>query len=241
VSGTLLGLTLVTLIPTGGGSAAAALALTGLAYDVYAGLGEYEDFKFGSAAADTDLDKMRSLSDAEPSLTPLLMRMVSAGLNATAAGGLFKRAAALRRAAMAGSVEAEAVAALNRAGEAAGVEGIGDEAVANARSGATAAKPAHGEKPTAPSADAAEHPQGHAARDEAGGQRGHGSTAKAAASDARARHGRAAAGDDAPPERARADRRDGGAPRRHRAPLRPRGAREHPAVGVSDTVRRRVT
>jgi hypothetical protein len=37
-------------VPTGGTSAMAALALTGLAYDIYAALGEYEDFKSGAAS-----------------------------------------------------------------------------------------------------------------------------------------------------------------------------------------------
>jgi len=53
-----IGLTIVTLVPAAGTSAMAGLALTGLAYDIYAGLGEYEDFKLASTAADTDLDKV---------------------------------------------------------------------------------------------------------------------------------------------------------------------------------------
>jgi hypothetical protein len=74
----MIGLTIVTLVPTAGASAMAGLALTGLAYDIYASLGEYKDFQLASAATDTDLDKIRSLSDTEPSLTPLLTRIVSA-------------------------------------------------------------------------------------------------------------------------------------------------------------------
>ena len=131
----IVGLTMLTLVPTGGTSAVAALALTGLAYDIYAGLGEYEDFKLGAAASDTDLDKVRSLSDMEPSLTPLLMRMVSAGINFTIAASLFKRAVALRRMTASGAAEREALAALNKAGEDLGINGIGDEAIAGTGAG----------------------------------------------------------------------------------------------------------
>jgi hypothetical protein len=134
----MIGLTIVTLIPTAGASAIAGLALTGLAYDIYAGLGEYEDVKLASAATDTDLDKIRSLSDTEPSLTPLLTRIVSAGVNVTVAAGLFKRAVALRRMSSGSTIDHEAVAALNKAGEAAGVKGVGDEAVANSGAGSAA-------------------------------------------------------------------------------------------------------
>jgi len=126
----MIGFTLVTLVPSAGTSAMAGLALTGLAYDLYAGLGEYEDEGLASAAADTDLDKLRSLSDLEPSLTPLLMRIVSAGVNVTMAAGLFKRAVALRRMPMNKAVDREALTALNKAGEAVGVKGVGDEAIA---------------------------------------------------------------------------------------------------------------
>jgi len=132
----MIGLTLVTLVPTAGTSAMAGLALTGLAYDIYAGLDEYEDFKMTSAAADTDLDKLRSLSDTEPSLTPLLTRIVSAGVNFTMAGGLFKRAVALRRMTMGTVADHEALAALNKAGEEVGVTGVGDEAISNGSAGA---------------------------------------------------------------------------------------------------------
>jgi hypothetical protein len=128
----MLSLTLVTLVPTGGASAAAGLALTGLAYDLYMGMGEYEDVQTNAAASDTDLDKLRSLSDLEPSLTPLLTRIVSAGINLTAAAGLFKRAVNLRRMAINGKIDPEAITGLNQAGEAAGVQGIGDEAIASA-------------------------------------------------------------------------------------------------------------
>jgi hypothetical protein len=126
----MLGLTLLTLVPTAGTSAAAGLALTGLAYDLYAGLEDHEDFQRSSAAADTDLDKLRSLSDAEPSLTPLLLRIVSAGVNLATAAGLFRRAVTLRRMALEGPLEADAVAALNQAGDELGVRGVGDESVA---------------------------------------------------------------------------------------------------------------
>jgi hypothetical protein len=133
----MIGLTILTLIPTGGTSAAAGLALTGLAYDLYAGLPTYEDFQLASAAADTDLDALRSLSDAEPSLTPLLLRIVGAGVNLTVAAGIFRRAIALRRMAIANRVDPEALADLNKAGEALGVNRIGDEAIT--RNGANAA------------------------------------------------------------------------------------------------------
>lgn len=129
----MIGLTLVTLVPTAGASAAAGLALTGLAYDLYMGMGEYEDFQVMSAAADTDLDKLRSLSDLEPSLTPLLTRIVSAGINLTVAAGLFKRAVVLRRMAMSGKVDPDALVELNKAGEAAGVKNLGDEAIGGMR------------------------------------------------------------------------------------------------------------
>jgi hypothetical protein len=125
----MIGLTLVTLVPTAGASGAAGLALTGLAYDLYMGMGEYEDFHVMSAAADTDLDKLRSLSDLEPSLTPLLTRIVSAGVNLTVAAGLFRRAAGLRRIAISGKADPEALAALNKAGDELGVNAVGDEAV----------------------------------------------------------------------------------------------------------------
>lgn len=135
----MIGLTLVTLIPTGGASVAAGLALTGLAYDVYTGLGDYEDFKLASAATDTNLDAIRSLSDTEPSLTPLLTRILSAGLNLTIAAGLFRRAVALRRAALSNAADREAVAALNKAGEEVGINGLADEALAELDIAGTAA------------------------------------------------------------------------------------------------------
>lgn len=140
----LIGLTLVTLVPTGGASGMAALALTGLAYDIYAGLGDYEDLQLMSAATGTDLDKIRSLSDTEPSLTPLLTRMISAGLNFTLAGGLFKRAVGLHRMALGNAVDREAVVALNKAGEEVGVGGIGDEAAASDGAGVATPRAAQG-------------------------------------------------------------------------------------------------
>jgi len=146
----LIGLTMLTLVPTGGTSAMAALSLAGLAYDIYAGLDDHEDFKLGAAAADTDLDKVRSLSDTEPSLTPLLMRIVSAGVNFTIAASLFKRATALRQMTANSAAEREALAALNKAGEELGVKGIGDEAIAG--TGAGAKMPAAGHHDSTPGA-----------------------------------------------------------------------------------------
>lgn len=136
----MIGLTLVTLMPSAGASATAGLALTGLAYDLYVGMGEYEDVRVMSTAADTDLDKLRSLSDLEPSLTPLLTRIVSAGVNLTVAASLFKRAVGLRRMATSGKVDSEALAALNRAGDTVGVTGVGDEAGAHETARGTASR-----------------------------------------------------------------------------------------------------
>jgi hypothetical protein len=125
----MLALTALTLVPSAGTSVMAGLAIGGLAYDVYAGVDEYQDYKLMSAAGDTDLDELRSISDEEPSLTPLLMRIFSAGVNLTIARGLFKRAAALRRGASATStVDKHAIDELNKLGERAGVKGVGDEA-----------------------------------------------------------------------------------------------------------------
>lgn len=125
----LLGLTLVTLVPTAGASAGIALSLTGLAYDLYASFEAADDYGTNAAAANTDLDALRSLADAEPSLAPLLTRIVSAGLNLTAAAALFRRAAALRRAAAQGALDADALAQLNRDGDRLGLRAVGDEAV----------------------------------------------------------------------------------------------------------------
>jgi len=195
----MIGLTLVTLVPSAGTSAMAGLALTGLAYDLYAGLGEYEDFQLASAATDTDLDKIRSLSDSEPSLAPLLMRILSAGGNVTMAAGLFKRAVALRHMAIGGTLDPEALAALNRAGEAAGVTGVGDEAIASGGASAAPASatatshstavetPSQGDVPHQTSVAPAERTDAQINHAASGDHGAHGAAGKVAEFDARPR------------------------------------------------------
>jgi hypothetical protein len=181
----MLGFTLVTLVPTAGTSAMAGLALAGLAYDIYAGLGEYEDVKLTTAATDTDLDKLRSLSDTEPSLTPLLTRIVGAGVNVTMAAGLFRRAVALRRMALGNAVDHEALAALNQAGEAIGVRGVGDEAVTSG--GGSAVPPSHSASPHTTTVELAER-TGAQIKHPAGGAPGpYGAVGKSPGFDARPR------------------------------------------------------
>jgi hypothetical protein len=146
-----LALTLALLIPTGGASAVIAVGL--LALDVYSAGKQFIHYGQQQALTGTDLDRARSLSDEDPSLTGVIISLISIGLSGAQLISVFRQVQALRNLAAAGRDTDAAVKALNKVGEDLGAGDLGTQAANSgrrARSGAstTADKPPTPDAPT---------------------------------------------------------------------------------------------
>ena len=146
-----LALTLVLLLPTGGASAVIAGGL--LALDVYSAGKQYIQYGRQQALRGTDLDRARSLSDEDPSLTGVIISLISVGLSGAQLISVFRQVQAVRNLAAAGRDTDTAVKALNKVGEDLGAGDLGTQAATTgrrARSGAstTADKPPTPDAPT---------------------------------------------------------------------------------------------
>ena len=88
-----LALALVTLVPSGGAGLAipAGIAAAGLA--AYSAVQIYERRERQKTLVDTDLDRARSLSDEEPSMTGFAMTLVSIGLEGVRTGARLQEGA----------------------------------------------------------------------------------------------------------------------------------------------------
>lgn len=133
-----IGLGLLAAIPTGGSSLVAAGAFVAgagaAAISTYTVYEHVADYRLESAAAGTDYDKARAISEEEPSLFWLALDVVGAAIDLSAAVKAFRAAAALRRAALAAdAVDEAALAAVRREGNAIGADlakplpGLGDQ------------------------------------------------------------------------------------------------------------------
>ena len=114
-------------------------------YDVARGtlvtMEEYVKYTLQKSFSDTDLDRARSISDEEPSLTGFVVSLIATGMGAAQARTVFKEAAAARRALVAGDDTAREAArqTLNDLGERHGVGKLGDDV---AREAGITTKPA---------------------------------------------------------------------------------------------------
>ena len=144
-----LALTLALLIPTGGASAVIAMGL--LALDLYSAGKQFIHYGQQQALSGTDLDRARSLSDEDPSLTGVVISLISIGLSGAQLISVFRQVQALRNLAAAGRDTEAAVKALNKVGEDLGAGDLGTQAANSgrrARSGASTAA----DKPPTPDA-----------------------------------------------------------------------------------------
>lgn len=112
-------------------------------YDVARGtlvtMEEYVKYDLQKSFSDTDLDKARSISDEEPSLTGFVVSLIATGMGAAQARTVFKEAAAARKAMLAGDDAARKT--LNELGERHGVGKLGDDVAREAGITTTPARP----------------------------------------------------------------------------------------------------
>ncbi|MGZ4187333.1 MAG: hypothetical protein ACXVSL_14530 [Solirubrobacteraceae bacterium] len=141
-----LALTLVLLLPTGGASAVIAGGL--LALDVYSAGTQIIQYGRQKALRGTDLDRARSLSDEDPSLTGVIISLVSVGLSGAQLLSVFRQVQAVRNLAAAGRDTDAAVKALNKVGEDVGAGDIGTQAANSGRRARTGGSTAADKPPT---------------------------------------------------------------------------------------------
>ena len=141
-----LALTLVLLLPTGGASAVIAGGL--LALDVYSAGKQYIQYGRQQALSGTDLDRARSLSDEDPSLTGVIISLISIGLSGAQLISVFRQVQAVRNLAAAGRDTEAAVKALNKVGEDLGAGDLGNQAANNGRRARSGASTASDRPPT---------------------------------------------------------------------------------------------
>jgi hypothetical protein len=134
-------LSIVTLLPTGGASLAM-VNLAAAALAAYSSLEELEKYELQKVLVDTDLDKARSLSQEEPSLTGFAMSLVGLGLEGWAQLHAFQRARELKGLLQRGKDGSLIVAELNDFGRRRGLRGInlGDRAREDIEAAERAAK-----------------------------------------------------------------------------------------------------
>ena len=135
-----LALTLALLIPTGGASAVIAGGL--LALDLYSAGKQFIHYGQQQALTGTDLDRARSLSDEDPSLTGVIISLISIGLSGAQLISVFRQVQALRNLAAAGRDTEAAVKALNKVGEDLGAGDLGTQAANSGRRARSAASTA---------------------------------------------------------------------------------------------------
>ena len=153
IEAVLLALALITALPTAGASVGLAVSAAGVLYGVYSALDEYAKYGQDKTLTNTNIDRARSLSDAEPSLTGFTVSLIFAGVDAIPLAHAFHEAVALRRLALGGKDVTELMSKLNQLGRDHDLGDLGSEIVdaANAeRSAAKGAKPAVADPPPAP-------------------------------------------------------------------------------------------
>jgi hypothetical protein len=138
-----IALTLVLLLPTGGASGLIAGSLVAL--DLYSAGKQYIAYGRQQALRGTDLDRARSLSDEDPSLTGIVISLVSAGIGGAQLLNVFRQVQAVRNLAAAGGDTDAVVKALNKVGDELGAGELGTQAAntgRRARAGAADRPPA---------------------------------------------------------------------------------------------------
>ena len=163
-----LALTLVLLLPTGGASGLIAGGL--LALDLYSAGKQYVAYGRQKALRGTDLDRARSLSDEDPSLTGFVITLVSAGIGGAQLISVFRQVQAVRNLAAAGADTEAAVKALNKVGEDLGAGDLGTQAANTGRRSKAGASTAPDRPPTpdAPTKPPSEPPPRRPRSDEHG-------------------------------------------------------------------------
>jgi hypothetical protein len=138
-----IALTLVLLLPTGGASGFIAGGL--IALDLYSAGKQYIAYGRQKALRGTDLDRARSLSEEDPSLTGMVISLISAGIGGVQLINVFRQVQAVRNLAAAGGDTDAAVKALNKVGEELGAGDLGTQAANTGRR----ARAGAGDKPPA--------------------------------------------------------------------------------------------
>ena len=163
IEAVLLALSVLAAIPSGGASLVLPAAAASVMYGVYSAMDEYVKYGRGQAFANTAIDRARSLSDQEPSLTGFVVSLIGAGLDAIPLAHAFGEAVALRRAVMAGEDATEVVARLNKLGSDHNLGNIGSDVERTAKADQAAAeaatKPPAPQPPGTPKPKAAEPPK----------------------------------------------------------------------------------
>ncbi len=131
-----LGLAVLAAVPTGGGSLTLGAELSGLALEAYLAVDSIERHQIGESAANTHLDRARTLAAEEPSLGWLAVDLLGASVGMGMAVKAMREAASLRHAALAGSVAPEAIARLDKLGNVHGLGAIGSRIAREARESA---------------------------------------------------------------------------------------------------------
>jgi hypothetical protein len=114
-------------------------ALYDVARGAYTTVDEYVKQDLQSAYSDTDLDKARSISSADPSLTMFVISLLATGMGVAQAVAAFKAAAAARRAMLEGSDAARRT--LNQLGKPHGLPNLGDDLASEAGIAGKGGKP----------------------------------------------------------------------------------------------------
>ena len=151
-----LALTLVLLLPTGGASGFIAGSLVAL--DLYSAGKQYIAYGRQQALRGTDLDRARSLSDEDPSLTGVVISLISAGIGGAQLINVFRQVQAVRNLAAAGGDTEAVVKALNKVGEDLGAGDLGTQAANTGRRARTGAGAADRPPTTDPVPDAPTKP-----------------------------------------------------------------------------------
>src|SRR4051812_6872948 len=127
-----IALAIVTLVPSGGASLAVATGIAGASLAAYTALKEYEHYDEQKVLIDTDLDRARSLSQEEPSLTGFAVALISLGLEGLPLIHAFKLALDIKRLKNAGG-EADKVKRLvdelNKLGKEKNAPKLGEQAL----------------------------------------------------------------------------------------------------------------
>ena len=125
-------LAIVTLVPSGGASLAVATGIAGASLAAYTAVKEYEHYDEQKVLIDTDLDRARTLSQEEPSLTGFAVALISLGLEGLPLIHAFKVALDIKRLKAAGG-EADKVKRLvdelNKLGKEKNAPKLGEQAL----------------------------------------------------------------------------------------------------------------
>jgi hypothetical protein len=140
IEAVLFAFAMITLLPSAGASLALPASAAGVMYGMYSALDEYVKYDQDKTLINTNIDRARSLSDAEPSLTGFVVSLVSVGLDALPLLHAFHQAVALRRLGLGGKEVTDLVNALNKLGKDHNLGELGTDVYNTAKAERTAAQ-----------------------------------------------------------------------------------------------------